>query len=283
MKRGNDGSSPLARGTRRANCRRTRPRPVHPRWRGEHMPSGRVRLRVGGSSPLARGTPSQSGRHTACGSVHTRWRGEHSRSTINSSLPRGSSPLARGTQRSPTLNTRLQRFIPAGAGNTSRRKPATRSASVHPRWRGEHRRVDGAGWTGAGSSPLARGTRVGALAVLSADRFIPAGAGNTPIHLRADRRRLVHPRWRGEHRCSLCSIAALSGSSPLARGTLLPSVQGIERVWFIPAGAGNTPKGRGSHAQVAVHPRWRGEHLMPLHLAPMIRGSSPLARGTPPR
>ncbi len=50
-----------------------------------------------------------------------------------------------------------------------------------------------------GLSPLARGTPVLLFCAVVTDRFIPAGAGNTPtlsIIMVSD---TVYPRWRGEH------------------------------------------------------------------------------------
>ena len=71
------------------------------------------------------------------------------------------------------------------------------------------------------------------------------------------------------------------GSSPLARGTRLVNPHGAAHGRFIPAGAGNTQGGlHGAHA-VAVHPRWRGEHISTTLLDMRSAGSSPLARGTP--
>ena len=50
----------------------------------------------------------------------------------------GLSPLARGTQLVNLIRERDNRFIPAGAGNTSGRVPLPPPSSVYPRWRGEH-------------------------------------------------------------------------------------------------------------------------------------------------
>ncbi len=136
----NDGSSPLARGTRGGipqdvvNIRfipagagntdrhreRPRPVPVHPRWRGEHIGSHALSRRFCGSSPLARGTPLRLGL---------------------SSVP--------------------LRFIPAGAGNTSAWSLSLVWRAVHPRWRGEHHSLPALRCARVGSSPLARGTQYG--------------------------------------------------------------------------------------------------------------------------
>ena len=49
---------------------------------------------------------------------------------------------------------------------------------------------------------------------------------------------------------------------------------------FIPAGAGNTFVLSRIAAEIAVHPRWRGEHVNRAVAGSNPAGSSPLARGT---
>ena len=76
-------------------------------------------------------------------------------------------------------------------------------------------------------------------------------------------------------------LTPYTGSSPLARGTLveLAALFGLQR--FIPAGAGNTIHFTINNSKVTVHPRWRGEHRSRGHVDGGVLGSSPLARGTP--
>ncbi|KDX01630.1 hypothetical protein AC17_0597 [Escherichia coli 2-210-07_S3_C2] len=50
-----------------------------------------------------------------------------------------------------------------------------------------------------GLSPLARGTRLYFVHLLLFFRFIPAGAGNTPVATPRVKNPPVYPRWRGEH------------------------------------------------------------------------------------
>ena len=137
------------------------------------------------------------------------------------------------------------------------------------------------GWNG--SSPLARGTRGGAPDRGRRDRFIPARAGNTAPGPAISSRRSVHPRSRGEHPSSRPRASPSPGSSPLARGT----PRGANRIRsgfrFIPARAGNTPRGARAPAPGAVHPRSRGEHGGIHSPASFDLGSSPLARGTQAR
>ena len=172
----------------------------------------------------------------------------------------GSSPLARGPLPLKPHVRRPDRFIPAGAGNTTSYRAGWLQRPVHPRWRGEHFRSVSVPPPWYGSSPLARGTPDGHRAAERRGRFIPAGAGNTLTFTAWKWPATVHPRWRGEHLSVAGPRNAYIGSSPLARGTRRQ-----------PAAPAAIP---------AVHPRWRGEHYCMAGGAQMICGSSPLARGT---
>jgi hypothetical protein len=317
-----DGSSPRARGTpgqspgaRHAdrfipagagNTRRHTPSrdhaTVHPRGRGEHCIARCVHWRSTGSSPRARGTrtpaaarprrlrfiPAGAG-NTAwggsarrAGSVHPRGRGEHMSIPGTVSPSSGSSPRARGTlvvELPPALEGR---FIPAGAGNTPRRRALRVPVSVHPRGRGEH--VSGP-WElmrDYGSSPRARGTRARGHRPTQAHRFIPAGAGNTHRSQGSRGCAAVHPRGRGEHVSAGRAGGAVAGSFPRARGTRQYGGEPYTARRFIPAGAGNTSSRRGRARALAVHPRGRGEHARFERPSKAASGSSPRARGTLP-
>ncbi len=151
--------------------------------------------------------------------VYPRWRGEHERVGYRPELEDGLSPLARGTHLFPHPVIYLQRFIPAGAGNTWRGRREILTTAVYPRWRGEHQERDTPKASAIGLSPLARGTHHNKFVRVSQDRFIPAGAGNTGYPARYTRSKPVYPRWRGEHKASVFTNSIKSGLSPLARGT----------------------------------------------------------------
>ena len=176
---------------------------VYPRWRGEHVFQEYYQDNGVGLSPLARGTlispssicwqirfiPAGAGNtgDDQCGqchgSVYPRWRGEHHSPGLRQAQPVGLSPLARGTRCGSGCRRCRYRFIPAGAGNTPGSIPTRRRPAVYPRWRGEHPILTGRETPATGLSPLARGTPQ-PVPVVSADlRFIPAGAGNTPLPL----------------------------------------------------------------------------------------------------
>ncbi|CBY97132.1 hypothetical protein predicted by Glimmer/Critica [Salmonella enterica subsp. enterica serovar Weltevreden str. 2007-60-3289-1] len=71
--------------------------------------------------------------------------------------------------------------------------------AVYPRWRGEHScSCRDTSWA-PGLSPLARGTQVADWRGYRANRFIPAGAGNTHHLIAPYQLETVYPRWRGEH------------------------------------------------------------------------------------
>ncbi len=153
---------------------------------------------------------------------------------------RGLYPLARGTPAAFLVWGNFHRFIPAGAGNTWQWLSMKGSATVYPRWRGEHAGKREARLLQRGLSPLARGTQHFRGCQNRQRRFIPAGAGNTRSPMRRARNASVYPRWRGEH-------ARFSDTASC-------------RFRFIPAGAGNTSALIVYSISPTVYPRWRGEH-----------------------
>ena len=175
-------------------------------------------------------------------------------------LAAGSSPLARGTRYCVFPAEGPQRFIPARAGNTPRVGGCPGLRTVHPRSRGEHFRQGNQCRPFDGSSPLARGTHPPSNQRVTAERFIPARAGNTETATCAGAQAPVHPRSRGEHCTTRRGLSRSTGSSPLARGTL--DVPTLPEGWsrFIPARAGNTFSQPRSSRPLSVHPRSRGEH-----------------------
>ena len=187
---------PRVRGSRpgRGGCRRASRRA--PDTRQGHFQAGRrpgsssngrrvstieSRFRPGpGRFIPARAGNTRRGVGSLCaGPVHPRSRGEHVKVVDQVKEIVGSSPLARGTLRRVVLDARVDRFIPARAGNTVRRSRRSNPTAVHPRSRGEHTAHTCAAWMISGSSPLARGTRMGGLPPDTCNRFIPARAGNT--------------------------------------------------------------------------------------------------------
>ena len=254
--------------------------PVYPRWRGEHSPLTKGVSITTGLSPLARGTPdedldddpvtrfipagagnTQSGTsHRKGWTVYPRWRGEHCWGIEIPVKNIGLSPLARGTPRKIYDQMEATRFIPAGAGNTFPLIAFGVFIPVYPRWRGEHILFRLLDECPDGLSPLARGTR----------GWISHAGRRTP----------VYPRWRGEHIWWLIKAVKILGLSPLARGTLCKCWLQYEWRRFIPAGAGNTFEDLTKAFDVAVYPRWRGEHSQTLQSPYQCRGLSPLARGT---
>ncbi len=153
---------------------------VYPRWRGEHISSRtRASFRLG-LSPLARGTllcrfhitglprfiPAGAGNTTVQTAgyyffaVYPRWCGEHNVRLSPLCVVAGLSPLARGTLHGFGFLFDGRRFIPAGAGNTYIRAKNKATATVYPRWRGEHAGFESSGARDAGLSPLARGTHL---------------------------------------------------------------------------------------------------------------------------
>ena len=132
----------------------------------------------------------------------------------------------------------------------------------------------------AGSSPLARGTLQRRVMQLDQFGLIPARAGNTWCLWFPIRPLRAHPRSRGEHVPCQVWVERWSGSSPLARGTLIQVEPQGALAGLIPARAGNTRGGLKGPTHPWAHPRSRGEPISEDMKGATKSGSSPLARGT---
>ena len=92
-----------------------------------------------------------------------------------------------------------------------------------------------------------------------------------------------HPRSRGVYILYAWYVFPDKGSSPLARGLLGPTGSRRRFRGIIPARAGFTRTAASNQRPCSDHPRSRGVYLKVSERAKSIRGSSPLARGLPPR
>ena len=207
------GSTRLAR-FRRLWCR------DHPRIRGEHAVAVVKFIWEGGSSPHTRGAPGLRPAPSfpvgiipayagSTGSVspsntrkpdHPRIRGEHGRRHPPPPDACGSSPHTRGARCYLKGEYHASRIIPAYAGSTIPESLVEHVDWDHPRIRGEHSGIRGAGDVGVG--------------------IIPAYAGSTADALSRSGRRADHPRIRGEHSDEGQKGLTGLGSSPHTRGAL---------------------------------------------------------------
>ena len=233
---------------------------VHPRASGEQRVSldARSSLMIG-SSPRERGTrfgrfqavlrqrfiPARAGNAPfagstgASGSVHPRASGERRRRPGAFPWAVGSSPRERGTRNRRMVFGLMLRFIPARAGNASRRRARHGTRTVHPRASGERDWDTAQAIVRTGSSPRERGTLELRRSRPVDFRFIPARAGNAHAYGSAQALRPVHPRASGERGEPRIGHGVAAGSSPRERGT--PRLADEERDLgrFIPARAGN--------------------------------------------
>ena len=194
----------------------------------------------------------------------------------------GSSPLARGL---PCIIRELflrRGIIPARAGFTALRPSHAGPRRDHPRSRGVY--GNGAIISGClyGSSPLARGLRRRNHPRQPVMGIIPARAGFTRPIARRGFGSSDHPRSRGVYGRATAPQDDRVGSSPLARGLLVPGGAVFAVVRIIPARAGFTCEADQLHYQHGDHPPSRGVYPAISPHRCSVLGSSPLARGLRP-
>ena len=279
---GRQGSSPLARGLLVGALGEGEPGLDHPRSRGVYGARAHGGHALVGSSPLARGLPVVE-------KLADWFTGS---SPLARGLPvvekladwfTGSSPLARGLRSAKRIQDLLLGIIPARAGFTPAPAWSPCGRADHPRSRGVYRCGRRAGRGAGGSSPLARGLPEPEPGAGTCTGIIPARAGFTHAELGHDQRQQDHPRSRGVYSRRAWTRSAPAGSSPLARGLrLVRWARGVPRR-IIPARAGFTDRPGRTHREDRDHPRSRGVYELIERRAGLIEGSSPLARGLPPR
>ena len=191
----------------------------------------------------------------------------------------GLSPLARGNLRRNCHPRRLQRPIPARAGEPHRDAIRALLGRAYPRSRG------GTGFryplpVGCrGLSPLARGNRSLMIAPLSSPRPIPARAGEPSCTCISASSIRAYPRSRGGTITNSNPFIVIEGLSPLARGNLLLLVNLLVLGGPIPARAGEPVKCPLSQGLQGAYPRSRGGTGRLARGAVSFQGLSPLARG----
>ncbi len=278
------------------------PCPVYPRRCGEHCHGMPLQTITSGLSPQVRGTPDchwhyagdyrfiPAGAGNTGGenllpvlfAVYPRRCGEHLGAHGPGRRQRGLSPQVRGTRQRQLAHGANPRFIPAGAGNTSRSRAGGPRRSVYPRRCGEHTRSSSAMRSRAGLSPQVRGTRSIHSGNSIPKRFIPAGAGNTGFDKAGRELASVYPRRCGEHSQSSKKMYRSAGLSPQVRGTHGRGFWSVALLRFIPAGAGNTRFSGFGERVTTVYPRRCGEHNGSGRSNSSKSGLSPQVRGTPP-
>ena len=186
-------------------------------------------------------------------------RGEDQRSRAHHFTASGSPPHARGRRGCCAQRSRSGRITPACAGKTSRRPGGRRSATDHPRMRGEDA-IQFQNHRGPyGSPPHARGRQPSFPEERTMGRITPACAGKTAPEQNLGQLSRDHPRMRGEDSTTGRATPCRTGSPPHARGRL--------------------PNGGVGVRPLRDHPRMRGEDPTTTCRLVQRRGSPPHARG----
>ena len=196
---------------------------------------------------------------------------------------RGSSPHARGAPADESPIAIASGIIPACAGSTLAGRFVPLCWWDHPRMRGEHATCTATPLISTGSSPHARGALNSNRSARVCAGIIPACAGSTTESRSRGRGLRDHPRMRGEHFCISMRIYSLVGSSPHARGARPIECGTCGAHGIIPACAGSTRSRSCATTACGDHPRMRGEHWRQFRACQAAQGSSPHARGAPPK
>ena len=192
----------------------------------------------------------------------------------------GLSPRVRGSLLQAVAEADLARSIPACAGEpTNSGSPGVRQR-VYPRVCGGAARQTIATGNAVGLSPRVRGSPLGIRFVASANRSIPACAGEpTPLSM-LFRSYRVYPRVCGGAVMISSAVIVNSGLSPRVRGSppAAPQPRGGRR--SIPACAGEPMGLHNARFRRRVYPRVCGGATDTTYVATQTSGLSPRVRGS---
>ncbi len=232
------GSIPACAGEPPAPAPSPRPGRVYPRVRGGTTPRNSWGFKGTGLSPRARGNlpkvalheplmrsiPACAGEpqvavdHVCDRQVYPRVRGGTAQGTWTKLAYEGLSPRARGNPVITYSEAKNQGSIPACAGEPHERTLHTPKHTVYPRVRGGTYCWRKSGMRLRGLSPRARGNQRRGAMNLSAERSIPACAGEPSPTKSPSRPCRVYPRVRGGTSVHRASRKRGKGLSPRARG-----------------------------------------------------------------
>ena len=139
---------------------------------------------------------------------------------FTAALRSGSSPQVRGRRNGLAQTSNSRRAHPRRCGADTHKYQTLRSST--------------------GSSPQVRGRRNGHSSYAPAGGLIPAGAGQTDLHVHLSGWAGAHPRRCGADPSRRSTVAFDGGSSPQVRGRLKNTENEPEPIGLIPASAGQT-------------------------------------------
>ncbi len=190
-------------------------------------------------------------------SVHPRVRGDDGPRLIARRFHLGSPPRAWGRCLKSRDSIAGMRFTPACVGTMDVHRRARRWLSVHPRVRGDDRRIRLLVDTQFGSPPRAWGRSAALARAWRYFRFTPACVGTMPVCTFVRNRHAVHPRVRGDDHRPPPMQRSRTGSPPRAWGRC--ARVGDTQGRFTPACVGTIGPAQIGPCAVPVHPRVRGD------------------------
>ena len=185
----------------------------------------------------------------------------------------------RGRLSDTQLMSVIEGWIPAGAGETSRRPGGQRRGRVDPRGCGGDASRRFCASLFGGGSPRVRGRQARTGRRRCGRGWIPAGAGETRTAAPPGRRRRVDPRGCGGDITDALLPVLARGGSPRVRGRRRDPPGVWRRAGWIPAGAGETADPEPSAALRGVDPRGCGGDGRRGRRRRATTGGSPRVRG----
>ena len=194
----------------------------------------------------------------------------------------GLSPRVRGNRKVCPTRRRVQRSIPACAGEPSLRSIALITGAVYPRVCGGTAATNSSAADTPGLSPRVRGNRAASAWGPVAAGSIPACAGEPKSKGTSPSGTRVYPRVCGGTALAFLRAAFLAGLSPRVRGNQRLQAQPQMVFRSIPACAGEPSKAGAPAAAWRVYPRVCGGTWAAGHDPATLAGLSPRVRGNPP-